>query len=148
MMRKLLGVDPGASGGFAAMMEDGSCVQVWKQPDTERDICNLLDGIRPDLAFLEAVHSMPQQGVSAVFSFGRNYGFLRGLLIGLKIPFVEVTPQSWQKAMGVPRRGDKTKTEHKNVLKALAQQLWPELHITHHTADSVLICEFGRRKDK
>jgi crossover junction endodeoxyribonuclease RuvC len=80
-----------------------------------------------------------KQGVSSTFKFGVAYGFVRGVVVALKIPFHEVSPQKWQKAMGCMTRGDK------NVSKAAAQRLFPALKITHAVADALLIAEYGRR---
>lgn len=115
-----------------------------KMPETERDVWEWLQGALggSDFAYIERVHSMPKQGVASSFTFGRSYGFLRGCLIASGIPFEEVTPQTWQKALGCLSRGDK------NVTKAKAQQLFPSLKITHATADALLIAEYGRRTRK
>lgn len=137
-----IGIDPGQSGGISILSEVSA--QAWKMPDTEKDCAELLDELVSSVGFrvcfIENVHSMPKQGVASSFKFGRSYGFLRGLLIGLKIPFEEITPQVWQKEMNCRTGGDK------NVSKAKAQQLWPELKITHATADSLLIAECARRR--
>jgi hypothetical protein len=61
------------------------------------------------------------------------------LLTGEEFPFEEVSPQKWQKAMGCMTKGDK------NVSKAKAQQLFPQLKITHAIADALLIAEYARR---
>ena len=45
-------------------------------------------------AVLERVHAMPGQGVTSMFSFGANYGYWRGVLQGLRIPFTEVHPRT------------------------------------------------------
>jgi len=139
----ILGIDPGQSGGVAQVVSPGEFLRgetfAWKMPDTERDILDLLRALEIDHAYIEAVHSMPRQGVSSSFKFGQNYGFLRGCLIALGIPFETVTPQKWQKAMGCLSHGDK------NVTKAKAQELFPNLKITHATADALLISEYGRR---
>ena len=135
-----IGIDPGQSGGIAML---GDCFPIaYKMPDTEADARELLHDWRDHVTscFIEAVHSMPKQGVASSFKFGRSYGFLRGLLIGLKIPFEEITPQTWQKEMNCRTGGDK------NITKAKAQQLWPDLKITHATADALLIAECARRR--
>ena len=133
----VLGVDPGQSGGIALVTDVVSLA--WKMPDTERDVFDLLDSIIINHAYIEAVHAMPKQGVSSSFKFGQNYGFLRGCLISLHIPFEVVTPQKWQKALGCLTRGDK------NVSKRKAQELYPTLKITHATADALLISTYGYR---
>lgn len=140
----IIGIDPGASGGIAWHTDGG--MDCCKMPETERDVWHALqtlvvssDGKRK--AYIEKVHSSPQQGVTSAFTFGRGYGFLRGCLIALEIPFEEVTPQKWQSAMGCMTKGKK------NVSKSRAQQLWPGITITHAVADALLICEHGRRQE-
>ncbi len=141
-----LGIDPGASGGIAIVcqMERSRTTMAYNMPETESDTADILREYQQYAAittcFIEAVHSMPKQGVASSFKFGRSYGFLRGLLIGLKIPFEEITPQTWQKEMNCRTGGDK------NVSKAKAQQLWPELKITHALADALLLAECARRR--
>ena len=151
-MNKLtIGVDPGKSGAIAAIYPDGG-VEAWKMPETERDTSDifeelinkaLLEGWVVEL-YLEKVHAMPGQGVTSVFSFGKNYGFLRGLIVSHKIPLIDVTPQKWQKALGVTK--SETKTKHKNKLKGMAQQLYPQLKITLATADALLIANYGSKQ--
>lgn len=140
--RLYVGIDPGASGGIAFVSFLNGRVKAQSleaMPKTERDVADLFSpGIV--LACIESVHAMPQQGVSSSFTFGRNYGFLRGCLIALHLPFQEVTPRMWQKALGVTPKGkEESKTEFKNRLKAMAQQRFPEERITLATADAVLI---------
>ena len=132
-----LGIDPGKLGGIAIV---GDFTQAWKTPETERDLHDLIAELGgPNFAVIEKVHSSPQMGVKSAFTFGRGYGFLRGLLTAFCIPFEEVSPQKWQKAMACLTHGDK------NVSKAKAQQLWPHLKITHGVADALLIAEYCRR---
>lgn len=138
----LIGIDPGQSGGIAIIQNN--VVSICKMPDTEHDISAIFrtlahsSGIK---ALIEKVHAMPGQGVTSMFTFGRNYGFLRGCLSSLGIPFDEINPHKWQQTLGCLTKGDK------NVSKAKAQQLFPWLKITHAVADAVLICEYLRRKE-
>lgn len=137
-----IGVDPGGSGAIA-VIHDG-VVEFIKNDSTERDLyewlCDygLADGYGSH-AVIERVHSMPKQGVSSSFKFGQSYGFLRGLLIASRIPFAEVSPVKWQTAMACRTGGDK------NVSKARAQQLFPNVKITHANADAILLAEYARR---
>lgn len=137
----VIGIDPGSSGAICGIDEHGLLIH--KLSGTEKDarefLCEFGSDPKDSFAYIERVHSMPKQGVSSVFKFGQSYGFLRGLLIGLGIPFEEVTPQKWQKAMGCMSKGDK------NVTKAKAQQLFPGVKVTHAIADALLIAEYGRR---
>lgn len=143
-----IGIDPGQSGGIARVKLDGSVILACKMPETERDVWDLFKlaqapgpsfDVTPCFAMIERVHSMPKQGVSSSFKFGKGYGFLRGCLTASGIPWEDVTPQAWQKTMACMTGGDK------NVSKAKAQQLFPAVKVTHALADALLIAEYCRR---
>lgn len=142
-MNHFLGIDPGHSGALAAIDELGKPVWIMPFKDmTEADLAEHMSTFRlldNKFAMIEQVHSMPRQGVASSFTFGKQYGMLIGLLNGFKIRHEYVTPQKWQKEMGCRSGGDK------NVTKAAAQRLFPELKITHATADALLLAEYCRR---
>lgn len=135
----IIGIDPGKSGGIAFFFEQGPVV--YPMPETMTDTMDLLLGedLSRAFAYIEKVHSSPQMGVTSAFTFGQGYGALLMLLTCKGIPFEQVTPQKWQKAMGCMSKGDK------NVTKRRAQELFPGLKVTHATADALLIGEYGRR---
>jgi len=143
--RYYVGIDPGQSGGIACIHSvPGSIEEVAakKMPETERDIYEVLRdvcGSMDTFCIIEKVHSMPKQGVVSTFKFGRNYGFLRGILIAQNVPFDEVSPGVWQRHLGCLTKGDK------NITKSKAQQLFPTIKVTHSIADSLLIAEYCRR---
>jgi hypothetical protein len=156
-----LGIDPGQSGGIALIRD--VAVLATRMPATEGDVARFFAqsliplGIR--FCLIEKVHSFPEQGVASAFTFGRGTGLLIGLLLAHKIPFEEITPQDWQKILGIPPRVKKprkpkpflqyppeeSQTEWKNRLRAKAQQLFPQIEITLATADALLIAETCRR---
>lgn len=142
---KIIGIDPGNSGCITVL--DGEIVSHCRLDMSDRDVSDFL-AMHQGFAYLENVHSMPGQGVSSSFKFGQSFGFLRGLLVAHWIPFDLVQPAKWQTAMGCARpKGEKkeSQTEHKNRTKRRAQELFPEITITHAIADSLLIAEYGRR---
>lgn len=150
-----IGIDPGASGGIA-VIHSGE-VRVHPIPATDRDLLLLLAPYRPVVdrmpggfrpiafAMLERVWGMPGWGAKN-FTFGRSYGALRMALAAQRIPFEEVLPQRWQKAMGIvyPKRKDGGRRD-KNITKQRAAALFPQLTVTHAIADALLIAEFARR---
>lgn len=156
-----IGIDPGKSGGIAFITNKE--VHYTKMPSTERDIWNFFESITsywnntPSdfFAIIEKVHAMPGQGVTSMFSFGQNYGFLRACLIAAEIPFEEVTPRTWQKGLGVPaKKKNAPKKEHKQNLLKKAQQLFPQESIWKEPrskgkqlaiCDALLIAEYCRR---
>lgn len=140
---KVLGIDPGINGGWALLEENGTLETYSFSNRSEREISNSLSLVRPDYAFLEKVHAAPGQGVSSMFTFGQAYGFVRGCLSSRLISFEDITPQTWQKILRVPNRNGKTYSEHKRILKGLAQQLYPTHKITLANADAILIAHVG-----
>lgn len=140
-----IGVDPGMSGGIAVLDKEGYVLLLDKFKDkTDADLFNLIEQAisfdKENCAMLEAVHSMPREGVVSAFKFGKNFGMLIGMLTAIKMPWEFVTPQKWQKYIGCLTHGDK------NISKAMAQRLFPTQKITHATADALLIAEHNRRE--
>ena len=141
-----IGIDPGASGGIAMIDGDGHVVSCSSMPATDRDILDLLKSLKvtvggPVRAVIELVHSMPGQGVSSTMKFGMSVGRLHMALIAAEIPFDQVTPQTWQKAL----RCQVGKTRDKNITKRRAQALFPHETVTHAVADALLLAEYCRR---
>ena len=95
------------------------------------------------LAVVEAVHSMPGEGVSSVFWFGAAWGELLGILSALGIRTLEVEPATWKTALNV--RADKESS------RLRATGLWPyqsslwKLKKHHGRAEAVLLAEYGSR---
>ena len=149
-MKTIIGIDPGKSGGIA--WHSAGSMTVQKMPETLADLYYLIEAcvveIRPIYrsmeckAYIEQVHSSPQMGVKSAFTFGQGFGHLEMALTAAGIPFERVRPQAWQKEMQCLTKGDK------NVSKRRAQELFPNLKITHSTADATLICEYGRRQNQ
>ena len=147
--RIYIGIDPGKSGGLAFIYND-KCIAM-KCPSTvsgmaeELEVCNK---IAPDIqkfAIIEAVHSMPSQGVRSVFTFGQNYGQWLGVLAASKISYVQVTPQKWMRHYGsLP----KEKKERKHKLKHLAEQRYPDIKVTLATSDAILLANYLRETKK
>lgn len=139
-----IGIDPGLSGGIAKLREDGAVLAIEKMPPTDFDVYDALAALDggPEKAMLERVSASPQMGVTSAFTFGKGYGGLRMALTAAGIPFDEVTPQKWQKAMQCLTGGDK------NISKRRAQQLFPTVKVTHAIADALLIAEYCRRFHK
>lgn len=149
-----VGVDPGVSGGIACVDATGALVEVFKMPETEGEILNVIQligrgpgGSHVRRAVLERVNpgvfgagkDGQRMGVVSAFTFGRTIGLLRMALLASEIPFEEVMPVTWQTALGCRSRGDK------NVTKSKAQQLFSYQKVTHATADALLLAEYCRR---
>jgi crossover junction endodeoxyribonuclease RuvC len=67
--------------------------------------------------YCERVGAMAGQGVTSVFSFGRSFGMIEGILAAFKLPVTYVAPATWVKAVG---RG-----QGKDASRARAMEIFP-----------------------
>ncbi|HEY1431857.1 MAG TPA: hypothetical protein VGF39_09555 [Stellaceae bacterium] len=98
---RILGVDPGVSGGYA-MLDSGAVVEIDDLPVVNKQINaahwrHVVERLEPEVAVVEDVHSMPKQGVASTFKFGMAVGLIRGVLIGAGVPIISVAPTVWKK---------------------------------------------------
>jgi len=161
--RWYVGIDPGKSGGIAWVFSGTDAVVLAPLGSlTDKDVWDCLKGSakilgpnlvnrvnRPGFVCIERVGGFIQGSKlpgSAMFNFGKSAGILEGLVIALGAPYELVTPQKWQRTLGIPaRKPNESKSKYKNRLKARAQQLFPSQNITLATADALLIAEYCRR---
>lgn len=146
----IIGIDPGASGGITVLDMAGEVLD--RAPlakMTNHDIAEALrewrDRDEKARAVIERVgpargRDGRTQGISSTAKFMRQAGMLEGFLIMGQIPYGDVAPAVWQRALGCLSKGDK------NVTKAAAQRRWPDLKWTHALADSALIAEYERQR--
>lgn len=146
-MKLYIGLDLGSNGGVAVIDTNGSIIEVFKNPDTVTDWIARLSAYTGKQCFCitEKVHSMPQNGGKANFTFGRTTGITLTLLEVNKIPFQEITPQTWMKHYMMKKEKSESNTEWKNRLKNKAQQLFPTHAVTLWNADALLMAEYCRR---
>ena len=146
----IVGVDPGLGGGIAcsAWVQKMPTLASGKSKSgkvlDEPAIRKLLVGA--EHVFIESVHSMPKQGVVSGFTFGTVFGILRGICVGLEIPYTLVEPRVWQKEMlkGVNRKN--TKKASVIIAKRLFPKMAEDIGTHDGKSDALLICEFGRRQ--
>lgn len=140
------GLDSSSSGGAIALKHSSGveAISVKKLTPQDLDLWIKEKAAIYDLqACIEKVSSMPGQGVSSTFKFGFGTGFLTGLLVANKIPYVEVTPRTWQKALSIKTKGkEESKNQFKNKLKSKAQSLYPSDSITLANCDAILIAHY------
>lgn len=130
----VLGVDPGLHGALALFDPLTDDLDLYDMPATADGLVDVYElgrwvdarSHRIGRAVLERVGQMPGSGHA--FSFGRNYGDVRGVLGANFIPMSVVTPAKWKRAMGV------TKDKASSLAKAC--ELFP-LHAN----------KFARKKD-
>lgn len=148
-----IGIDPGSKGGIAVVLDSKILeLKIYNSYEISDLLSNIKDTYKVyDLmCTLEKVHSMPRDGVKQAFKFGENYGFVKGVLMSLKIPFQEVPPQTWKKEYSLI---SKSKQDSINRCK----ELFPNVNLlpterckkeSDGLAEALLICEYGRRHFK
>ncbi len=142
----ILGIDPGLSGACAFFFPshpDRIGAEDMPIAGGEIDIPTLarrITQMRPTMALIEQVASMPKQGVVSTFKFGQSYGAAMGVVLALGIPLHRVTPGTWKKHFRLD--ADKEKA------RALAIRLWPtsehfQRRRDHNRAEAALIARYA-----
>ncbi len=150
-----IGIDPGASGGIVVLTDDSDHVFFKSMPKTEEliwdwasKVClDAQDGVHDAVAAIEQVQGFIGEGHpgSGMFKFGMNYGMVRMAMTAAGIPYQLVTPQTWQKGLGIKGRSKgESNMAWKRRLMAEASRRMPRLKLTLATADAVLITLFLR----
>lgn len=153
MKAPIIAVDPGKSGAVIRFFPPTMELEVWRDFKNEHDLAVAirdasepwldLSELKPVHAVVEAVHSMPGQGVVSTFTFGTWTGGAWIGLLALGLQVHRPTPQSWQKWIRTqhPLAG---RTEFDSV--EVARRIFPSYAETlfarkmdHNTADAVLM---------
>jgi len=93
------GIDIGAKG---CMCIDGTYLYDYNSCGIQGYTTALLQH-KVSRVWIEQVHAMPKQGVKSMFSFGMRLGEVVGMLEALGIAYTYVTPQVWQKYLGLSK---------------------------------------------
>lgn len=154
-----LGIDPGLSGGIAVIgsiltKAERTPILAGDKRTMNLPACGAFLKVAVEtnggaaFAVIEKVHSMPKQGVSSSFAFGKGYGSWLGLLAAFNIPYQEVTPQAWKKVMlDGADKGDKASSLNRATTLFPHVKLVPEgcRAPSDGIAESLLMAEYGRR---
>lgn len=106
--RLWVGIDPGKSGGIAAMAEHG-LVGMWAIPKLGDDIdsarlCDILMDLHVSYnmsVIVEDVHSLFGMSASTNFSMGHTLGIIIGVVTASRMRLIRVQPKQWQKEIWV-----------------------------------------------
>ena len=162
-----IGIDPGQSGAVAMINSRGDIVSLQDTPVihikqgkknrtkyVESQMATILDNMRSSHstgkleAVIEAVHAMPAQGVTSMFSMGMGFGLWVGILAALRIPYRKVEPVVWKRAIGIVAGSSK------NASIIRAQQAFPGVSFRKDKgrvdtldgrADALLLAEYLRK---
>lgn len=144
-----IGIDPGEKGSLAVINNAQCTKDIYIYPFDELVYTIVLRELSTKncMCCLERVNAMPKQGVTSMFNFGKNFGFIQGLLTAYSIPYELVTPQKWKKEFQI--------TGDKNSSIAVCKRLFPDVDLRRtercrkdddNSAEALLLAEFARRK--
>ena len=139
---KILGIDPGKTGGLSFHSEE--VVAVEKLPENAKDLLALVEAVGPvDAAYVEKIY-LPT-GKAGALNFASGWGKILAVLEIAQIRTELVTPQKWMKALNCMTRGDKnvTKARAFEEFGHLAYDNGKTLPITHWSSDALLIGHYG-----
>lgn len=151
----ILAIDPGAHGAYAIRYPGGNTAVY---PFTsESDLCEALRDLAAEAeanghtvtAYIEQVGGYvgKAQPGSAMFKFGRNFGFVLGVCQALGMRIELVRPQVWQKCYPTKTTKAENGAQHKRELKDHAARLYPGKRVTLGNADALLILDYATKKE-
>src|SRR5262249_54074810 len=152
---RVLGVDPGISGGLAVVeIIDGAAPVLVEWIDipvvgagakVSGDVTRFRKFThrhKPIRRLVERAQAVPKQGASSGFKYGRAVGAIEAAITLSSIPVEIIEPSAWKKFWKLPGK-DKESGRQK------ALQLFPAAHATlarkrdHNRAESALIALYG-----
>jgi hypothetical protein len=147
-----LAIDPGASGGLALYKKDGT-VEAHPLPSLTYDALDELINTDAESAFSQytvVIEDVPKfagrmipSSATATLHFG--FGYLCGHFEARGYRVIKVTPQTWQKTIGIGKKGDLSSAQWKRKLRDEAQRRYPALKVSLATADALLLLDHARQ---
>lgn len=146
-----LGIDPGFSGAWGLIDHHGKYHSCGDMLNNGKHILSRYVHAEISQAVymqdiqgvIEAVHSMPGQGVSSSFKFGIAFGMAIAIMERINCPWQLVTPQKWKKDMGL--------TSDKDLSLNMARELWPNAPLARKMdngrAEALLMAEWLRKQE-
>ncbi len=174
MDKTFIGLDPGIQGFITAMFPNGNYEFYSIDENDDLALHRILKSIKERswqvTAVLEDVHALFNASAKSTFNFGEIKGILKGLLVAHEIPYTLVQPKTWQQEIWINQdmivsyktvlRGDKEikqkVVDTKSTSINAARRLFPNIDlrknerckkIDDNKVDSLLIAEYGRRKN-
>lgn len=155
-MIRQIGIDVGNNGAIALLVDgkletvvDMPVVEIQRGKTMKRQVSaqalvGIIKEMNPTHAAVEKVASMPNQGVSSMFAFGRSAGVIEGVLAALGVPVTYVQPAVWARTMN--------KGYGKDASRHRAMELHPDkqelFKLVKHDgrAEAVLIAMWGEKQ--
>lgn len=148
---KILGIDPGATGGMVLM--NGDVIECHPMPTENKEISfravkRALEALRPEHIFLERAVSFGM-GTKGAFNYGRGFAFVEAAIQLLELRVTYVEPGKWSKVI---HAGIDSNLKPKAKSLMAVKRLFPKVVIPASKTgklhegfvDALLIAEYGR----
>jgi crossover junction endodeoxyribonuclease RuvC len=152
---KIVGIDPGLSGGIA-VLENNKVLSIFDMPvmpegkknKRQLNSAHLVTLIRENIksdeevaVVVEQVNAMPGQGVTSMFNFGQTFGAIKGICAALDLPIFFVRPSKWKKHFELINSSkDSSRTKAIEMYPSLSSQLAKKKDV--NKSDAILIARF------
>ena len=152
---KILGIDPGLSGGIS-VLEDQKVLGIFDMPVmaegkknkrqlNSAQLVNIIkENTRSDdevVIIVEQVNAMPGQGVTSMFNFGQTFGAIKGICAAMSLPIFFVRPSKWKKHFELINASkDSSRTKVIEMYPHLSNQLTKKKDV--NKSDAILIARF------
>ena len=154
---KIIGIDPGLSGGIAILKEnkvldlfDMPVMSEGKKNKRQLNSAQLANLIKKNIktnedvaVVVEQVNAMPGQGVTSMFNFGQSFGAIKGVCAALEVPIYFVRPSKWKKYFDLINSSkDASRTKVIEMYPTLSEKLSKKKDV--NKSDAILIARFFR----
>ena len=152
---KIIGIDPGLSGGIA-VLENNKVLNIFDMPvmpegkKNKRQLNSAqlvalikenIDSNEDTSVVVEQVNAMPGQGVTSMFNFGQTFGAIKGVCAALELPIFFVRPSKWKKHFELINSSkDSSRTKVIEMYPTLSSQLSKKKDV--NKSDAILIARF------
>ena len=152
---KIIGIDPGLSGGIA-VLENNKVLDIFDMPvmsegkknKRQLNSAQLVKLIKDNISkneevsvVVEQVNAMPGQGVTSMFNFGQTFGAIKGVCAALGLPIFFVRPAKWKKHFELINSSkDSSRTKAIEMYPSLSNDLAKKKDV--NKSDAILIARF------
>jgi len=154
---RIIGIDPGLSGGIAILDDlkifdafDMPIMSEGKKNKNQLNSAQLVNIIKKHIlpngetfVIVEQVSAMPGQGVTSMFNFGQTFGSIKGICAALGLPIFYVRPAKWKKHFELINSSkDASRTKVIEMYPSISSRLTKKKDV--NKADAILIARYFR----
>ena len=153
---RIIGIDPGLSGGIAILDDlkifdlfDMQIMSEGKKNKNQLNSAQLVNIIKKNIVsgntfvIVEQVSAMPGQGVTSMFNFGQTFGSIKGICAALNLPIFYVRPAKWKKHFELINSSkDASRTKVIEMYPSISDRLSRKKDV--NKADAILIARYFR----